>query len=196
MTTEYSLADTLPKDLGGAKHLGVIDDQTSQLDYALIRGIASESLGGASRNLAMLGVSSHTIGSAIGHGGGVMSMGAYTESPSGIGTGNAQAVRVNKEGHVYTMPASGVLSYGAAASVQTHVTGSALLFGVNILGVDVNAGETVKIQDGNDYKLGYVFSSTSETINVNFSVGVPFLTSINHESDNTNASVTLIYSQQ
>ena len=196
MTTAYSLTDTLPKDLGGAKHLGLIDDQTSQLDYALIRGIASESLGGASRNLALLGVASHTIGSAIGHGGGVMSMGAYTESPSGIGTGNAQAMRVNSDGHLYVLPASGLISYGQSASVQTHVSGSALLFGCNILGINVNAGETIKIQDGNDYKLGFTFSSTSEVINVNFSVGMPFSTNINHESDTTNASVSLVYSQQ
>jgi hypothetical protein len=146
--------------------------------------------------VALLGVGSHTVGSAIGHSGGVMSMGAYTESPSSIGTGNAQAVRVNKEGHVYTMPASGILSYGAAASVQTHVTGSALLFGINILGVNVNAGETIKIQDGNDYKLGFTFTATSEVVSANFSVGIPFLTNINHESDTTNASVTIIYSQK
>ena len=195
MTTAYSLDDTLPKDAGGGKHLALIDDSTSQLDYALLRGIGAKSLGAASRNAALLAVGSHTIGSAIDHGGGTAAMGAYTESPSGMGTGNVQMVRVDKEGALYVRPASGIFGYAAAASVQTHVTGSALLHAVNILGVNVNAGETIKIQDGNDYKLGFVFTSTSQSFSANYSTGLHFATNINHESATTNASVTLVYSQ-
>jgi len=198
MTTEYSLADTLPKDLGGAKHLGVIDDQTSQLDYALIRGIASESLGGASRNLALLGVASHTIGSAVGHGGGVMSMGAYTESPSALGTGNAQAVRVDKQGAIYTRPASGILSF-SSASVQTHVSGSLLLHDIHIVLNNVNSGNSVRIDDGTGYKLAFIATATSQHFSEHYSAGLVFNTSLKHTltlGAAGTASVTISYSRQ
>jgi hypothetical protein len=195
MTTEYAMTDTLPKDAGGAKHLGVIDDSTSMLDYALIRGVGAESLGNTSKNLALIGVGSHTIGSAIGHEAGVTMMGAYTESPSGIGTGNVQMVRTDKEGAIYTRPASGIPGFSTAASLQTVVSGSVLLHGVVISGKNVNTGDTVTIQDGNDAKLHYVFGATSEVMQSQFTAGLVFNTSLNYESDNTNASVTLVYSQ-
>ena len=195
MTTSYSLTDTLPKDLGGAKHLGIINDATSQLDYALIRGIAAEPLGAASRNLALIGVGSHTIGSAVSHGGGVGVIAIYTESPSAIGTGNMQMLRSDKEGALYTRPASAIMSYMAAASVQTHLTGSLLLHGVNILGIDVNAGNTVKIEDGTAFRLGYAFTATSEVIDRSYTGGLHFGTSVRVLSSNTNASVTLLYSR-
>lgn len=195
MTTQYSMSDELPKDSGGAKHLGVIDSSTSQLDYALIRGVGSTPLGSTSKNLALLGVGSHTYGSAVDHGAGVGVIALYTESPSAMGTGNMQMLRSDKEGALYTRPASGILSYMTAASIQTHVSGSLLLHGINILGVDVNAGDTVKVEDGTAFKLGYVFTATSEVIDRSFTTGLHFGTSIRVRSSNTNASVTLAYSQ-
>lgn len=195
MTTEYTLTDSLPKDMGGAKHLGLINDSTSAQEYALLRGIGAKSMGAASRNVALLGVGSHTRGSAIDHGGGVAVIGIYTEAPSAMGTNNAQMIRVDKEGAVYARPASTIMSYMAAASIQTHVTGSALLHGINILGVNVNAGNTVKVEDGTAYKLGFAFTTTSEIIQKDFTGGLHFGTSLRVRSDNTNASVTLLYSR-
>ena len=194
MTTEYSLTDSLPKDLGGAKHLALIDDSTSQLDYALIRGIGSEPLGGASKNVAHMGVATHTIGSAVGPLAGVLGLGIYSEAPTAVGTAQAQALRTDNEGALFTRPASGIPVF-SSASIQTHISGSLLLHGLQISGADVNAGDTVIIQDGDDTRFPFVFSTTSQVYYQNFTTGVVFSTSLKHVSSGANASVTLIYSQ-
>lgn len=45
MSTSYSLADSLPRDAGGAKFAGWVNVATSQLDFCLPAGIGSKTVG-------------------------------------------------------------------------------------------------------------------------------------------------------
>ena len=199
MTTNYRLSDSLPKDVSGAKVIAPINDQTSQLDFGMLRGVAAESLGGLSVNTVFLGVASHKAGSALGTKAGVMSIGAYTESPSAIGTGNAQLKRVDKEGALYVRPASGIqTNVSHAASTNIHAVGSALLHDVHVFFSDVNAGDTAVIEDGDNYRLGFVATATSQHFSEHFATGLVFATNIKHTfafSGAGGGSVTIGYSQ-
>jgi hypothetical protein len=196
MTTQYSLTDELPKDSGGAKLIALIDDSTSQLDFALLRGIGVEPFGSLSQNLAFLGIGTHTVGSALSASDvGVMLMGTYTEAPSGIIPGNAQMLRSDKEGALYTRSASTIMSY-SSASVETHLTGSALLHDLHIRLNDVNAGDTVLLEDGDDYKLQFVATAASQHFHETFR-SLYFNSSLKHTlslGTNGTASVTVGYS--
>lgn len=196
MTTKYVFTDQLPKDVSGARILAPIDDSTSQLDFAALRGIAAESLGATSRNLAFLGIGSHKAGSAIGTGVGVMLIGAYTESPSAIGTGNAQSIRSDKQGALYVRPASGILSV-SSASVETHVAGSALLHDIHIGFFNVDAGDKVELEDDNDHKMTFYATAASQHLSEHYATGLQFNTSVKHTITIAGAgaaSVTVGYS--
>lgn len=196
MTTEYTLTDELPKDAGGAKLIALIDDSTSQFDFAMLRGIGAEARGSASQNLAFLGVATHTAGSGLGTKAGVMLVGTYTETPTAIGTNEAQLARMDNEGALYTRPASAIMSY-SSASVETHLTGSALLHDLHIRLEDANAGDTVLLEDGDDYKLEFVATAASQHFHEEFS-SLYFNSSLKHTLSlgaNATASVTLGYSQ-
>ena len=177
MTTIYRLTDTAAKDAGGARLLMPIDDQTSQLDFGLLRGIGVEILGSTSRNLVHLAVGSHTIGSAIDKGAGILLLGAYTEAPSAIGTGGGQALRSDNQGALYTRPASGIMSLNAG-SVQTHIATSALLHDIHIHLSGVAVGDDVTIEDGDDYKLTFVATTASQHLSEHYSTGLHFGTNI------------------
>jgi len=198
MTTQYSMTDRLPSDVGGQKFAGWVDDGTSQLDFALPRGIGSEALGGTSKIVAHLGVATHTIASKIeATAPGVLLLGAYTESPSAVGTGNANSIRIDSEGALYTRPASGIMSY-TSASVQTHVTGSALLHDAHIVFNNVDAGDSVRIDDGTGYKLAFIATAASQHFSEHFATGLVFNTSLKSTITIAGAgagSVTLAYSQ-
>ena len=195
MTTAYTLSDTLPKDQGGQKMIAWVNDGTSDLFFGLARGIGAETLGGTSKIVTHLGVGSHTIGSALGHSVGVISLGAYTEAPSAIGTGNAQALRADAEGALYTRPASGIISY-SSASVETHVAGSALLHDLHVVFNDANVGDSITIDDGTNYKLSFLATAASQHFSEHFAAGLVFATSLKHTLSNpTTASVTMVYSQ-
>lgn len=197
MATSYNLTDRLPKDSEGQKFAALIDDSSSQLDFALFRAIGIETLGGTSKILGHLAVGSHTIGSAIDQGAGTLSLGAYTEAPSAIGTDNAQALRTDKEGALYVRPASGIIAF-SNASTQTHVSGSLLLHGYSIYFSDANAGDTVFIDDGGAFRFPIIAAAASELHVRDFTAGVFFGTDIRHVGTFSGAgaaSVTLIYSQ-
>ncbi len=197
MTTNYALGDTLAKDLSGGRLLMPVNDESSVLDFALLRGIGAESLGTASRNLAFLAVGSHKTGSALGTGVGIVAMGAYTESPSAIGTGNAQQLRSDKEGALYVRPASGILSF-SAASVETHLTGSLLLHDIHVALVDVNAGDSVRIDDDTGYRFSFIATAASQHFSEHYATGLQFNTSLKHTltmSGAGTASVTISYAQ-
>lgn len=197
MTTAYSFSDTLPKDLGGQK-LGAVavDDSTSQNDFVIHRGIAATPFGSGSIRIAHLAVGSHTVGSAVGAAG-MLAMAAYTEAPSAIGPGNAQRLRVDKQGALYIRGASALKSV-TTASTQTHVVGSALLHGYNVVLSNVNLGNTITINDGTTYAIGEVATAASQSISVEFTQPVLFTTSLRTTRSLGGAgaaSITLFYSQ-
>jgi hypothetical protein len=195
MTTNYVMTDGLSKDSGGQKIMMWIDDTTSQLDFGLPRGIGSETLGATSKVMLHQAIGTHTVGSAIGNDVGVILLGAYTEAPSAIGTGNAQFLRSDKEGSLYSRPASGILSV-SSASVETHVSGSLLLHDLHINFNNVDSGDSVEIEDGNDHKMTFTATAASQHFSEHYSAGLVFNTSIKHTITIAGAgaaSVTLAY---
>jgi hypothetical protein len=197
MTTNYALTDNLPKDAGGQKMMAWIDDTTSQLDFGLPRGIGSETLGATSKVMLHQAVGTHTVGSAIGNNVGVILMGAYTEAPSAIGSGGAQHLRSDKEGALYTRPASAILAFDTT-SADIHIAGSALLHDLHIVFNDVNAGDTVTIRDGTLTRFQFIATAASQHFSEHFSGGLVFNTNISHARSigaAGAASITVGYSQ-
>jgi hypothetical protein len=174
------MTDGLGKDSGGQKLMMWIDDTTSQLDFGLPRGIGSETLGATSKVMLALKVGTNTIGSAIGAGDVVTTIGGfYTEAPSAVGQGNAQAVRVSNIGHLLTTPASALLSTDTT-SANIHVNSSALLTGIHIVFSDCNSGDSVTIGDGNTLRLQFITDSASKHYHESFTNGLFFGTNIKH----------------
>ena len=198
MTTNYSMTDRLPSDVGGQKFAGWVDIGTSQLDFSLPIGLGAHTTGGTSKVVAYLGIGTHTIASKIETSApGVLLLGAYTESPSAVGTGNANSIRIDNQGALYTRPASGILAT-TSASVQTHLSGSALLHDLHIVFSNVDAGDSVTIEDGNDYKLAYIATAASQHFSDHFATGLVFNTSLKSTITIAGAgagSVSLAYSQ-
>lgn len=197
MTTNYVLSDTLPKDANGIMILSPINDTTSQLDFGLLRGISSESIGATSKNVVRLGIATHTIGSALGTGhAGVVALGKYTESPSAMGPNNAQALRVDKHGALYVRSACTLKSI-STASAATYVTGSTLLNKIIITFSAVGAGDSVVIRDGTTSVFTAYAGSASVTQQYDFE-GTLFSTNINHVrtlAGGGATSITVVYSQ-
>jgi hypothetical protein len=197
MTTNYRMTDSLPKDLSGARILAPIDDSTSQLDFLMLTGIGVRSMGATSRNLGHLAVGSHTIGSAIDKGVGTVILGVYTESPSAVGINNAVGLRSDSLGNQYVRSASNTMSV-SSASVETHVTGSALLTDVHAVFSDSNAGDSLTIEDGDNYRLTFIVTSASQHFSEHFSAGLYFGTNIKSTFTFSGAgagSITVAYSQ-
>lgn len=199
MTTNYTLTDGLPKDSGGQKLIAWIDDSTSQLDFALPRGLGSESIGSTSKITAHQAIGTHTAGSAVGTQVGVIAMGAYTEAPSAIGTGNAQLLRSDKEGALMVRPASGIMQVDTT-SANIHFLGSALLHGLHVVMSDINAGDSVTIGDGTGLRLQFLATTNGSAIfTENYTAGLHFGTDIRHTRSVSPAaaatSVTIFGSQ-
>lgn len=197
MATAYALTDELPKDSGGAKILAPINDQSTTLDFGILRGIGAHSLGAASLNVLHMAVGTHKTGSKLDAGHvGVVLLGTYTESASTVAYDNAQAIRVDREGAVYVRPASNVMSF-SSASVQTHHVGSALLHDIIITTQDVNSGSII-FEDAGSYKLGFVVTAASENFAHSFATGLLFTASLTHTladlGGGGGASVTITYS--
>jgi hypothetical protein len=197
MTTNYSQTDRLPSDSGGQKFAAWIDDSTSQLDFALPRGLGVETLGATSKIVGAQQIGTHTAGSAVGTQVGVMLIGAYTEAPSAIGTGNAQLLRSDKEGALYVRGASSIASL-VTTSANLMVNGSALLESCHVVFNDCNAGDTITIGDGTALRYQFVATAASQHFFQNFSGGIYFGTDIRQTRSigaQGNTSVTIGYSQ-
>jgi hypothetical protein len=197
MTTQYSMTDTAPKDAGAQKFLAWIDDTTSQLDFGLPRGIGAETLGATSKTVTALQVGTHTVGSAVGNGVGVILLGNYTESPSAIAPGGAQFLRSDLEGALYVRPASTILAFDTT-SADIHASGSALLHSLHVVFNDVNAGDTLTIGDGTSLRFQFVATAASQHFSEQFTGGLVFNTDIRHTRSIGAAggtSVTVGYSQ-
>lgn len=196
MTTQYQTSDTLPKDAAAQKFAAWIDDSTSQLDFALPRGLGSESIGDTSKIVAHLGVGTHTIGSAIGTKVVSLAGGNYTEAPSALGKDNVVGLRADKEGALYVRPASGIMAFDTT-SADIHFSGSCLLHSIYVAFNDANAGNNVIVKDGTGDRFRVVATTASAHYSEHFTTGVHFGTDLRHTSTlggAAAASITLVYS--
>lgn len=118
MTTNYTMADGLPKDVAGAKFSAWIDDTTSQNDFVLPKGIGGSSFN--TKRLGHLAIGTQTQGSpvAAGHPG-VLIMGYNGTLPS-VSDGQAQFFKISASGALLTSQAPGERSTSKnATSVST-----------------------------------------------------------------------------
>lgn len=193
-TTNYQLADTLPKDTGGDKFIAWVNETGgSDLHFLLPRGIGKQTAG--SKLFGSLGVGSHTAGSA------------YTSTGVGIGVGGVylsdQAASANSNG---TFGVAQVSKYGelltnGVAKTATLFTGSvntiataSYLYGYSISASDASDADSVIFRNGLNTILHHYFQAGTKTEYVTLPVGGIYFGEsggITVENNITTASITL-----
>lgn len=165
MSTNYSLSDQLPKDASGQKGLAWTNDQTSQLDYALIRGIAASQTG--SKILAYLGVGTATQSSRVEslHPGvnlGATYLDYSTTAVSPVSSGRFKLLGATERGELYTTPFPSIpetMTTGSAQTMKSGLSGVLKSFGVSWSGV--NLGDSVTVSNGAQFMYAIVFASAA-----------------------------------
>src|SRR3990167_198450 len=128
MTTNYSTADTSPKDAGGAKFLVWINVNASQSDFALPAGIGASTIGATSKIHAALQVGTHVSGSPVTNAPvGVMNIFSFTTNASSMGTNNAMAQRGDQFGAAYVTALS-TTTCAMSGSTETFTTARGTLY--------------------------------------------------------------------
>ena len=172
MTTNYSTADTSPKDSGGAKFLAPINVSTSQSDFALFAGIGASTIGATSKIHAALQVGTHVGGSKIDSAPvGVLPVLAYTTDPSAMAIGNALPWRGDQRGQAFVSALSTVTCAMGGASTETVTVASGILYKVFMAGTQVNGGASAVVLNGGTSLANFIFSATSETLPM-FDLGI------------------------
>ena len=173
MTTTYSLADSLPRDAGGAKFSGWIDVATSQLDFALQAGIGSRTVG--SKIVSALQIGTHVAGSKLEPTGGVgvALMAHYASNASVTGVQNAVHVRGDDRGQVYISALSAITT-AATGSTNTFTTSSGIVLKFIAAGCGVVAGAQMAVLNGGTSLAHVVFSGANETLPIDFGPGACF----------------------
>ena len=172
MTTNYSTADTSPKDAGGAKFLAWINVNASQSDFALPAGIGASTIGATSKIMAALQVGTHVAASPVTNAPvGVMNVFSFTTNASSMGTNNAMAQRGDDRGQAYVSAMSTVTCAMGGASTETVTVSSGLLYKIFVAGTQVNGGASAVFLNGGTSIANFIFSSTSETMPM-FDLGI------------------------
>ena len=197
MATAFSINDTLPKDIGGQKFTAWTNNSGSIPQF-----VAPWSLGASNNNsitTGYLGIATHTQGlSALSATAGVAIGGIYLESfaASPVSGGQFKVAGINNYGELYVSGTPKTASR-KSGSVETYKTSSAILYGLQITGANVNVSNTVTIQDGSNDIIKFTFITASQNFVWNSPVGgVAFNTSLKQVSSITGpgaASVMLIY---
>jgi hypothetical protein len=175
MTTAYAIADTLPKDLGGAKFAAYInDEQLDAQEFAMPRGIAVEQIGTASQNMAHLAVGSHTAGSEIqSDSAGMVLLGKYAADIAAISNSVAQPMRVDNQGNLYT---TGCAVGALTPDSNVLFTGSGIVYSATVAFDGATAGDTWILKDNGTDVVTVVANNTNETVHLTFPQGQKFST--------------------
>ena len=194
MSTSYSLSDSLPKDAGGAKIIAWTDLSTSQLDFSLIGGIGSKTVG--SKITTALWSGNGLAGSKIEPTGGVgnLLMIHYASNASITAAQNGLHVRGDDRGQAYYSALSSTAS-ALSGSTETVSLASGLLYKAVVAGCGVQAGAQVAILNGGTSLAHLVFSGANDTLPIiDFGTGACFA-SLRFERRNTVGSIycTLVY---
>jgi hypothetical protein len=199
MGTNYQLTDRLPTDSGGQRLLALVNDQTSQLDFALWRSVGASVSG--SKILGYAGVANATQSSKIESlhpfmtGGGVYITPATTQA-SPVLSGRGKIAHMSNYGEVLSVPHPKIVSTLTSGSKNTIRAGSAIVYGLTVSWSGVSLGEVFSISDdavfrgaivatsiaGNDFLMipdgGWLFSSSvtlQRTLGGNCSMVVSYL---------------------
>lgn len=166
MTTSYSLADTLPKDAGGAKFAAWPNISTSQNDFSLPIGLGASTIGTTSRIHAYLGVANAVAGSPMTNApAGNLPLLGYLTNLSSIATNNFIQQRGNDRGEAYFTSLSMTTS-AMSGSTETVTLASGLLYRAMVSGSEISAGGHVALLNGGTSLANFIFSSGSETLPV------------------------------
>ena len=165
MTTTVKLTDTLPKDAGGAKFQAVIDDQTSQSDFALIKGVGASSFGNPAQVLAHMAVATHTQGSPIWAEnpgvlvGGVM-VDQFTTAPSPVAPGQFQNVLMSNWGEMFVSGAPKTASH-LSTSRNTIKATSGIVFGFSAGWKSATESSPIYISNSTSMRMSILTHNTS-----------------------------------
>ena len=192
MTTLYNLADTLPKDAGGAKFAAWPDVSTSQLDFALPAGIGARTT--SSKIFAALQVGTHVGGSKVDHPVvGVLSLAHFSSNASLVSTMDAVPVRGDDRGQIYISSLS-MITCAMSGSTETITLASGLLYLANIAACGAVSAGQVAILNGGTSLAHLVFGAPNETLpTTNFGTGASF-GSLRFERRNTVGTVYASFS--
>lgn len=174
MTTAYNLADTLPKDAGGQKVIAWVDVSTSQLDWSLTAGIGSKTT--SSKIVSALWSGNGLAGCKIEPTGGVgnILMAHWSSAASPTATQNAIHLRANDRGEIYHSGLAMTVSAMNAASTETALTSSGILYRAVFAGCGVVAGAQAALLN-NGASIGHVvFSGANETLTIDYGTGACF----------------------
>lgn len=171
MTTVYSLADTLPKDAGGAKMLGWVDVSTSQLDLSLTAGIGSKTTG--SKIVSALWTGNGLAGCKVEPTGGVgtLNMLHFASNASVTAAQNGIHQRGDDRGQAYVSSLSATTCAFVATSRDTIDTASGIVLKIVAAACGAIPGAQVRVLNGAASLTHISFSQNSETVIVDLSPG-------------------------
>lgn len=152
MSRNYSISHSAPKDLGNNKMLGLIDVQTSQLDFALLKGIGGSPVGSASMVAAHLAVGTATQGSPVGALHPLVAVGGVYETYSSaqtlpVASGRAQVTKVSNWNELYAVPYPPTPSMITAGSVNNVKSSSGIVYEFGIAWNNANTGGSVVLSN-------------------------------------------------
>lgn len=174
MTTNYSMADQLPKDSGGAKSLGWWDLSTSQLDISLPAGIGSRTVG--SKIVSALQVGTHVAGSKIEPTGGVgvAIMGHFASAASSTAAQNAIHIRSDDRGQLYQSGLAVATCAFTSTSHDTVLTSSGIVMKIFAAACGAVAGAQVRVMNGATSIAHLSFNQANDTITLDLGPGACF----------------------
>ena len=163
-TTNYQLTDTAPKDVGGDKFLGWVNENgSSDTHFVLPRGIGKFAVDGG-KIFGSLGIATHTDGSTLrANDVGVSLIGAYLSNQAAcvVSTGQFGMVTANKYGSLMTDSIAKSPSL-LTGSVNTIATAS-YLYGYSISGSNLSDADNVLFRNGLNTVLHHYFQAGTKT---------------------------------
>jgi hypothetical protein len=164
MSTSYSLTDSLPRDAGGQKLIALVNDQTSQLDFALWRSVGASVSG--SKILGYAGVANATQSSKIESlhpfisVGGTMVEPATTQGSPVVG-GRGKIAHMSNWGELRTSPHARIPATLTSGSKNTVKAGSAIVYSFAAAFSGVSLGEQFVLLDDTTWRATIVATSTA-----------------------------------
>jgi hypothetical protein len=164
MSTSYSLTDSLPRDARGQPLMAWVNDQTSQLDFGLPRGIGGSQTG--SKILLYLATANATQSSKIESlhpftsVGGTMIEPATTQASPVVG-GRGKIAHVSNWGELRSSPHPRIPATLTTGSKNTVKAGSAIVYSFYVSWSAVSLGETFSLLDDAVFRGAIVATSVA-----------------------------------
>lgn len=164
MSTNVTLTDALPRDAGGQKFAALVNDQTSQLDFAMWKSIAASTIG--SKILGYGAIGTHSQGSKVESLHPFVSVGGVyidptTTQASPVSSGRGKIAQMSGWGELYATPAPRTVATLTSGSKNTVKVGSAVVHSFCVSYSAVSLGETFTLSDNVDFRAAIVATSAA-----------------------------------